>query len=128
MFELSHIQERDPFREKLSEAMAEFERVNGPIQTLPIRIGEAPVEQFTIHSPGKPKASERGEQLRKVAHEKITMRARLKAEKIQNLRALAAKGMTIEEMAEQSSLSRRHLMKLMREHGIIRGPRMDLEE
>lgn len=128
MFELSHIQERDPFREKLAEAMAEFERVNGPIQTLPIRIGEAPVEQFTIHSPGKPKSLPSSSQaLRAKDHDRITVRQKKMMANIAKVRELAAQGLTIEEMAEQSGFSRKYVMRLMREHNIVRKPRMDLE-
>lgn len=42
-------------REHLAQLMAEYERRYGPVETAPIRIGDAPEYKFGVTPPGKPK-------------------------------------------------------------------------
>lgn len=127
MVDLSGVHVREDARQALAEQMAAFERENGPVETLPIRIGDCPVEQFTIHSPGKPKAEKPSRTLRAKDHDRITIRKTKMMANIAKVRELAGKGLTIEEISDQSGLSRKYVLRLMREHNIVRGLRMDLE-
>lgn len=124
MIDLSGIQAKDEIRRVMAEQIAAWEAENGPVQTLPIRIGDAPVEQFTIHSPGKPKPSRA---LRAKDHDRVTMRTAKKLGKLATVRELAAQGLTIAQMAERSGFSAKYCQRLILENGIVRGRLTDLK-
>lgn len=123
----SYIQERDPLRSKLAEQMAAFEALNGKVQTLPIRIGNAPVETFSIVTPGKPKASHPSRALRSADHKRVTMRTQKKMEKISKVRELAATGIKISDIAEKAGLTTKYVHRLILDHRIVRGPQTAME-
>ena len=49
------------------------------------------------------------------------------AKRIEQLRPLAARGLTIREMAEALGCARRTIIRDIEQHGIHRGPKLQLE-
>lgn len=128
MIGLSDIKAKDEIRRAMAEQIAAYEAVNGPIETLPIRVGNAPVETFSINVPGKPKSMPSSSQaLRAMDHARVTQRTAKKLEKVARIRELASTGMKIEEIAENSGLTPRYVMKAISEHGIARGRTTSME-
>lgn len=128
MMELSGIQEKDEIRRTLAEQVAVYESKHGPVQTLPIRIGNAPVETFSINTPGKPKSMPSSSQaLRAKDHSRVTLRTAKKLEKLAKVRELAAQGLTIAQMAERSGFSAKYCQRLILENGIARGRKTNME-
>lgn len=128
MSDLSCIQALDAARADIAAKVAAWEAENGPVQTLPIRVGNAPVETFSINVPGKPKNMPSSSQaLRAMDHARVTQRTAKKLEKVARIRELASTGMKIEEIAENSGLTPRYVMKAISEHGIARGRKASME-
>lgn len=123
MIGLSDIQAKDEIRRTMAEQIAAWEAENGPVQTLPIRIGDAPVETFSINVPGKPKAMPASSQaLRAKDHARVTLRTQKKMAKVESIRELAATGMKIADMAERLDMTAKYIMRIIHEHGLPRGP------
>lgn len=120
MIDLNNAQARDDYRINLAAQMAAFEERYGPVQTLPIRIGDQPVETFSINSPGKPKAEKPSRSLRAQDHQRVTQRTQKKLENVRKVKALAITGMRIADIAEQSGLTAKYVQKLILEHGLKR--------
>jgi AraC-like DNA-binding protein len=127
MIDLNNVQARDDYRINLAAQMAAFEERYGKVQTLPIRIGDAPVETFSINSPGKPKAEKPSRSLRAQDHQRVTQRTQRKMDNVRAIRELAGKGLKIADMAEQSGLTAKYVQKILNEHGIKRGPQTNME-
>lgn len=128
MIDSTSIQLRDPVRDNLAAQMAAFEAEFGPVQTLPIFVGERPKQVFSIHTPGKPR--EVSKTIRRLDHERAAKNATRKKknqDRVDTVRRLAGTGATIEEMAAAVKITKKSLMRLMRENNIVRGPKMNLE-
>ena len=104
----------DNQREQLARLMAEFERRNGPVQTAPIRIDDAPEYKFCVTPPGKPKPE-------------VTYRDRMptvrkavirKREKTETIRTLADKGMDSSQIAERTGMRQKYVADLAHQAGI----------
>lgn len=125
MSDLSCIQALDAARTDIAAKTAAYEAQFGKVETLPIRIGDAPVEQFTIHNPEKPKPAKQSRALRNADHKRVLLRTTRKMEKVNRIRELAATGITIEQIAERAGftppLTAKYVMRQMLEHGIVRG-------
>lgn len=121
MIDLSGIQAKDEIRRTMAEQIAAWEAENGPVQTLPIRIGDAPVETFSINVPGKPKVMPTSSQaLRAKDHSRVTMRTQKKMEKVQKIRELAMTGMRIADMSERLGFTAKYVQRIILEHGLPR--------
>lgn len=131
MFDITSIQARDGLRQTLAAKMAAFEAECGPVQTLPIRIGDAPIPGFRIHCPDKPKAALRVRVRKPASERKPRANMLTKQQKIEAIRQLAAKGLRIEEIADQADftpkLTRSYVLNTLRAHSIPRGPKTNLE-
>lgn len=104
----------DNQREHLARLMAEFEQRNGPVETAPIRIGDAPEYKFCVTPLGKPKPE-------------VTYRDRMppvrkavlrKREKTETIRKLAAQGMDSSEIAAQTGMRQKYVADLAYQAGI----------
>lgn len=104
----------DSQREQLARLMAEFEQRNGPVQTAPIRIGDAPEYKFCVTPPGKPKA-EVPNRDRMPTVRKAVLRKR---EKTETIRTLAAKGMDSSQIAAQTGMRQKYVADLAYQAGI----------
>lgn len=123
MVDLSGVHVREDARQKLAAQVAAFEAENGPVKTLPIRIGNSPIETFSINSPGKQKSMPSSSQsLRAKDHDRITIRKQKRNDNVEKVRELALTGITIEAIADQAGLSRKYVLRLIREHNIPRRP------
>lgn len=120
MINSTSTQIREAVRASLAEQMAAYEQQYGEIQTLPIRVGDAPIETFSINVPGKPKAAKPSRDLRSQDFRRVTTRTQKKLENVRKVRELAATGMRIADMAEQTGLTAKYIMKLINEHGLPR--------
>ena len=131
MTDSTSIQLRDSARDQLAAQMAAYEAEHGPVQTLPIFVGERPKEIFTIHIPGKPKSMPASSQkLRQLDHKRSAMNVARKAKsdaRVEVIRSMAASGATIAQMADATGIAPRSVMRLMRDNGIKRGPKMSME-
>lgn len=130
MTDLSHTQALDSMRATIAAKTAAYEAEFGPIETLPIYIGERPQPSFTVSVPGKPKAHQQSRELRRADHERAAKNATRKKrnqDRVDTVRRMAGTGSTIEQMAEAVKITRNSLMRLMRENNIVRGPKMNLE-
>lgn len=127
MTDLSCIQSLDPMRAEIAAKTAEYEERFGKVETLPIFVGDRPTPSFTVTVPGKPKAHQQSQKLRKADHDRVTMRTAKKLEKLARVRELAAQGLTIAEMAEQSGFSAKYCQRLILENGIVRGRKTNME-
>lgn len=129
MHDITSIQARDGLRHTLAEKMAAFEAECGPITTLPIRIGDAPIPGFRIHCPDKPKAVQRVKVARQPS--KISKKVAAKQLKIAAIRELAAQGLSMADIADRADftpkLSVRYVMRAIYENGIPRGKQTNLE-
>lgn len=104
----------DSQREHLARLMAEFERLNGPVQTAPIRIGDAPEYRFCVTPPGKPKP-EVPQRDRMPTVRKAVLRKR---EKTETIRKLADKGMDSSQIAAQTGMRQKYVADLAYQAGI----------
>lgn len=143
---------REHERQQLSALMARYEQQHGAIQTQPTRIGTdtgglngkrwvdtvGPLSRQRASSEPKPKAprlprprkpkpaGERAAPRRDLtaAHQVRNQRT---AQRIEQLRPLAARGLTIREMAEALGCARRTIIRDIEQHNIPRGPKLQLE-
>lgn len=135
---------REHERQQLAALMARYEQQHGAIQTQPTRIGTGtgglngkrwvdtvgPLSRPRASSEPKPKPagerSERSERRRDMtaAH---NVRDQRTAKRLEQLRPLAARGLTIREMAEALGCARRTIIRDIEQHGIHRGPKLQLE-
>ena len=146
---------REHERQQLAALMARYEQQHGAIQTQPTRIGTGtgglngkrwvdtvgPLSRPRASSEPKPKAtrlprprkpkpaaerSERSERRRDMtaAH---NVRDQRTAKRLEQLRPLAARGLTIREMAEALGCARRTIIRDIEQHNIPRGPKLQLE-
>lgn len=131
MYDSTSIQLRQPLRATLAAKMAAFERLHGHVETLPIYSGERPKQVFSITSPGKPKAASKPSQaLRQLDTKRADVRAARKTKaqaKLDTLRQMAGRGTKIQDMADAMGITPSSIMRLLREHNIPRGPKMNLE-
>jgi len=104
----------DSQREHLARLMAEFERSNGPVETAPIRIGDAPEYKFCVTPPGKPKP-EVPQRDKVPTVRKAVLRKREKTDKI---RKLAAQGMDSSQIAAQTGMRQKYVADLAYQAGI----------
>lgn len=110
--------------------MAAFEAENGPIETLPIFVGERPKQVFSINPPGKVKAEKPSRALRRLDHAraiKNTARERKNQERVATVRRMSASGETIQAMADAVGITPTSIMRVMRDNNIPRGLKMNLE-
>lgn len=101
-------------REQLAQLMAEFEQRNGPVQTAPIRIGDAPEYKFCVTPPGKPKAEVPNRDNVPTVR-KAVMRKR---EKTAAISKLAAQGMDSSQIAAQTGMRQKYVADLAYQAGI----------
>lgn len=101
-------------RKHLARLMAEFEQRNGPVQTAPIRIGDAPEYKFCVTPPGKPKPDV-PQRDRMPTVRKAVLR---KQEKTEAIRKLAAKGMDSSQIAAQTGMRQKYVADLAYQAGI----------
>ena len=104
----------DSQREHLARLIAEFERNNGPVQTAPIRIGDAPEYKFCVTPPGKPKP-EVPNRDRMPTVRKAVLRKR---EKTETIRKLADQGMDSSQIAAQTGMRQKYVADLAYQAGI----------
>lgn len=104
----------DGHRENLARLMSEFERRHGPVQTAPIRIGDAPEYKFCVTPPGKPNP-EVPQRDKVPAVRKAGLRKR---EKTETIRTLAAKGMDSSQIAELTGMRQKYVADLAYQAGI----------
>lgn len=122
MTDLSQTQALDTLRATIAAKTAAYEREFGPVQTLPIYIGDRPAPTFTVNVPGKPKrmpASSKA--LRTQDHKRVTLRTTKKMEKVRRIAELAVTGMKIADMAERLDMTAKYIMRIIHEHGLPRG-------
>lgn len=127
MTDLSSIQALDAARTDIAAKTAEYEARFGKVETLPIFVGDRPAPSFTVSVPGKPKAHQQSQKLRKADHDRVTMRTAKKLGKLATVRELAAQGLTIAQMAERSGFSAKYCQRLILENGIVRGRQTSME-
>lgn len=140
---------REHERQQLAALMARYEQQHGAIQTLPARIGtvglngkrwvdtvgplsrprasgEPKPKAPRLPRPRKPKpAGERAPRRDLAAAHQV--RNQRTAQRIEQLRPLAARGLTIREMAEALDCARRTIIRDLEQHNIPRGPKLQLE-
>lgn len=104
----------DNLRKHLARLMAEFERRNGPVETAPIRIGDAPEYKFCVTPPGKP-SPEVPQLDRMPTVRKAVLRKR---EKTETIRKLAAQGMDSSRIAAQTGMRQKYVADLAHQAGI----------
>jgi len=104
----------DSQREHMARLMAEFEQRNGPVQTAPIRIGDAPDYNFCVTPPGKPKP-EVPQRDKVPTVRKAVLRKR---EKTETIRTLAAQGMDSSRIAELTGMRQKYVADLAHQAGI----------
>ena len=104
----------DSQREHLARLMAEFERRNGPVQTAPIRIGDAPEYKFCVTPPGKPEP-EVPNRDKVPTVRKAVLRKR---EKTEAIRKLADQGMDSSQIAAQTGMRQKYVADLAHQAGI----------
>lgn len=123
MTDLSHTQALDTLRATIAAKTAAYEREFGPVQTLPIYVGDRPAPTFTVNVPGKPKrmpASSKA--LRAQDHKRVTLRTQKKMAKVKSIRELAVTGMRIADIAERLDMTAKYVQRIILEHGLPRGP------
>lgn len=121
MTDLSRTQSLDTLRATIAAKTAAYESEFGPVQTLPIYIGDRPAPSFTITAPGKPKAHQQSQKLRAADHKRVTLRTQKKMAKVQKIRELAVTGMKIADMAERLDMTAKYVQRIILEHGLPRG-------
>ena len=98
----------------LARLMAEYEQRHGPVQTAPIRIGDAPEYKFCVTPPGKPKP-EVPQRDRMPTVRKAVIR---KLEKTETIRNLASQGMDSSRIAAQTGMRQKYVADLAHQAGI----------
>jgi hypothetical protein len=102
MIDSTAIQQNSAFSAHIALMTAEFERINGPVQTEAIRTNWKP-QPFQIANPEKPKAAPskpKAPTKRKHASERVPRPDMIaKREKIERLKVMATAGKTAAEMA-----------------------------
>jgi len=104
----------DSQREHLARLMAEFEQRNGPVQTAPIRIGDAPEYKFCVTPPGKPKPDVQNRDKVPTVRKDVLR----KREKTETIRTLAAQGMDSRQIAAQTGMRQKYVADLAFQAGI----------
>lgn len=104
----------DSQREHLARLMAELERRNGPVETAPIRIGDATEYKFCVTPPGKPKP-EVPNRDKVPTVRKAVLRKR---EKTETIRKLASQGMDSSQIAAQTGMRQKYVADLAYQAGI----------
>ena len=104
----------DSQRKHLARLMAEFERRNGPVETAPIRIGDAPEYKFCVTPPGKPEP-EVPNRDKVPTVRKAVLRKR---EKTETIRKLADQGMDSSQIAAQTGMRQKYVADLAHQAGI----------
>lgn len=139
MIDQSGIQQRDELRASLDAQMKAYEKQFGQVVTQPIRTGDK-ILPFVIVSPDKPKVEARVRAARpKRTNESVKRdldQKRVQANKVrkaksllkvERIRSMAAKGSTIQAMADALGIRTGSVHRLMREHDVKRGPQTVLE-
>ena len=117
-----HNRHDSPLRATIAAKTAAYESEFGPVQTLPIYIGDRPAPSFTVTVPGKPKAHQQSQKLRASDHKRVTLRTQKKMVKVASIRELAVTGMKIADMAERLDMTAKYVQRIILEHGLPRGP------
>ncbi|MGX5220291.1 hypothetical protein ACVTMO_16865 [Pseudomonas segetis] len=103
MSELAYIQMHDPLRNTLAEQMAAYEALHGPVETLPIRIGDPDVTAQSnlksVQSVGRTLSDQRIARVRAIRQE-------------------LADGGTIESAAEKAGVTRAYASRIVTQHGM----------
>ena len=120
MTDLPQIQALDTLRATIAAKTAAYESEFGPVQTLPIYIGDRPAPSFTVTVPGKPKAHQQSQKLRAADHKRVTLRTQKKMVKVASIRELAVTGMKIADMAERLDMTAKYIMRIIHEYGLPR--------
>lgn len=134
MYDSTSIQLRDQVRAEIAAKVSAYEAQHGPVETLPIRIDDKQVP-FRIACPEKPRAKAQvkpkpSRALRQLDSKRAAMNSARKTRALQRLetiRQMAARGAKVTEMADATGIAATSVMRLIREHNIPRGPKMDLE-
>ena len=126
MTDLSHTQSLDTARATIAAKTAAYEAEFGPVQTLPIFVGERPKQTFFIQVPGKPKSAGRYMPVarRKApAERKPRPNMLAKRAKLERLRELAALGYSIDRMVEATHYPRSWITRALWDpkNEIVRG-------
>jgi len=108
------IHANDQARAELAAMMAEFELANGKVKTLPIRIGDAPTQKFSIHVPGKPKPQVWAPD----KHKTVKAAVMRKLEKVAQIRELAALGLDSGEIASSTGMRQKYVTDLAKQANI----------
>lgn len=130
MIDSTSIQLRDGLRSDLAMLMAQYEERNGPIKTLPIFCGTDKVIPFSITPAEKQAQDKNARVLRDLAAKRgtaNTVKKRNSARKIDKLREMAPTGAKIIDMCDATGLTPNVVMRYLKEHGIQRGPQVDME-
>lgn len=130
MISTNDIQNRNPDRNELAALLADFEKQNGPVQTLPIQTWVDKKLPFTITPANKQGRDENARVLRDLAAKRgtaKTVKKRNSAKKIDKLREMAPTGAKIIAMCDATGLTPNTVMRYLKEHNIQRGPNIDLE-
>lgn len=129
MIDSTGIQLRDSARAELATLMAQYEAEKGPIETLPIVCGEDKHIPFSITPAANQAQDKNARVLRDLANKRgtaNTVKKRQSARKIEILRQMAPTGAKIIDMCDATGLTPNTVMRYLKEHGIQRGPKMDL--
>ena len=122
MIDNTAIQQNQAFSAHIATMTAEFERLNGPVQTLPIQQNWKPAP-FQIANPDKPKAEvkkPRAPAIRKAPGERKPRADMLaKREKIERIKVMAAAGKTAAEIAALVGWELGYCRKVMAANNII---------
>jgi hypothetical protein len=121
MIDSTAIQQNQAVSAHIAAMTAEFERLNGPIETTPIQLNWKP-QPFQIANPDKPKAEPKKPKaptIRKAANERKPRADMLaKREKIERMKVMAAAGKTAAEIAALVGWELGHCRKVMAQHNI----------
>lgn len=112
MSELAHIQLLDPLRHEIAERMAAFEAANGPIETLPIRVGDPERKDWLGHPDAVEQRKNKSLQSvgKSLAHQR--------AMKVKKIREELEAGGTPDSAAFKAGVTRQYAVRLIREHGM----------
>lgn len=133
MIDQTGIQLRNPTRSELAALMAAYEAEHGAVQTLPILCGTDKRIPFIITNPEKPKRAAKAKQsqaIRQHDDQMIAANANKKAKaqaRLDLIKTMATTGAKIRDMADATTLNPKSVMRLLKQHGIKRGPQMNLE-
>jgi hypothetical protein len=122
MIDSTAIQQNQAFSAHIAAMTAEFERLNGPVQTIAIQRNWVPAP-FQIANPDKPKAAPKKPKApteRKAPSERKPRADMLaKREKIERIKVMAAAGKTAAEMAAVVGWELGHCRKVMAANNIV---------